>query len=411
MATTNFYLKPSDKRGLCKVFLIYQSKGSKFKFTTKFRVKKENWNDGKLIKGNSAEVRETNSILNGYREIINEIEREALFYKREYDVSVIEKKFRLKIGAAKGGNDFLKLFNYYIDTNRSTKTISTIKAYKATLRRLKDYIEETGEELTFEKMNQGFYENFVNYMIKEHKSLNNTLGKHIKTVKSFLNFCIQNELISTTINLKSFKAPKDEVDIIYLTEDELFKILNLTDLPQHLEQVRDNFCFSCFTGLRFSDIEKLRNANIKKEFIEIRTEKTRDSLKIPISIHAKSLLNKWENVYINRPLPPTFSNQKTNEYLKMIAKAAEINEWIEIEKFSGAKKILVQKPKHDLISTHTARRTFVTLSLEKGIRSEIVMEITGHKKYQTFKRYIKITDKVKLIEMNKYWNIPNLKAI
>lgn len=62
-----------------------------------------------------------------------------------------------------------------------------------------------------------------------------------------------------------------------------------------------------------------------------------------------------------------------------------INEWIEIEKFSGSKKNLIKKQKFDLITTHTARRTFVTLSLEKGIRAEIVMDITGHKKYQTFK--------------------------
>jgi integrase len=82
-----------------------------------------------------------------------------------------------------------------------------------------------------------------------------------------------------------------------------------------------------------------------------------------------------------------------------------------MEKFSGSKKIIIKKPKYNFVTSHTARRTFVTLSLEKGIRAEVVMNITGHKEYQTFKKYIKITDTVKLLEMAKVWDRPNLKAV
>jgi len=64
----------------------------------------------------------------------------------------------------------------------------------------------------------------------------------------------------------------------------------------------------------------------------------------------------------------------------------------------------VIKPKYELVTSHMGRRTFVTLSLEKGMRPEIVMKITGHKDYKTFKRYIEITDKVKHQEMMKAWN-------
>ena len=72
-------------------------------------------------------------------------------------------------------------------------------------------------------------------------------------------------------------------------------------------------------------------------------------------------------------------------------------------KYSGTKRIEIEKSKYDFISTHTARRTFVTLSLEKGMRPETVMEITGHKDYKTMKKYLKITSKVKTDEMNKVW--------
>ena len=64
------------------------------------------------------------------------------------------------------------------------------------------------------------------------------------------------------------------------------------------------------------------------------------------------------------------------------------------------------------MSFHAARRTFITLSLEKGMRPEIVMQIVGIRKWETFKRYIKLTEKVKVIEMNSKWNDSfQLKAV
>ena len=77
----------------------------------------------------------------------------------------------------------------------------------------------------------------------------------------------------------------------------------------------------------------------------------------------------------------------------------------------GSKKIEICKAKHDLISSHAARRTFVTLALEKGIRAEIVMAMTGHKSYRTFKKYIKVTDNIMKVEMNRLWNENKLVAV
>ena len=64
-----------------------------------------------------------------------------------------------------------------------------------------------------------------------------------------------------------------------------------------------------------------------------------------------------------------------------------------------------------MLTTHTARRTFVTLALEKGIRAEVVMAMTGHRNYKSFMKYVKITDKVMELEMNKAWNIPLMRAV
>ena len=87
-------------------------------------------------------------------------------------------------------------------------------------------------------------------------------------------------------------------------------------------------------------------------------------------------------------------------------------ETLELTKYKGAEQVKFEKPKWEFLSSHCARRTFVTLSLEKGMRAETVMAITGHKSYKTFKKYIKIMSKVKAVEMKQVWRKePLMKAV
>jgi len=129
-----------------------------------------------------------------------------------------------------------------------------------------------------------------------------------------------------------------------------------------------------------------------------------------------------------KPLP-VISNQKLNQYLKGwqekgkdgilkhnkgLCEIAGINESIEIVRYRGTQREAIVYPKYELIGVHTGRKTFATLSLEKGMSSEEVMAITGHKDYKSFKRYVKITEQRKKVVMIKAWGAPKenkLKAI
>lgn len=178
-------------------------------------------------------------------------------------------------------------------------------------------------------------------------------------------------------------------------------ILNY-DLSEHstLIKVRDIFCFGCFTGQRYSDIARLRREDIRDGIWFLKTKKTKDSLEIPLNDFALEILAKYKTS--SSPLPD-ISNQKMNYYLKDLGKLLDINDVTIKTRYSGKDVIEEIKPKYEFLSTHTARRTFVTLSLEKGMRPETVMSITGHKDYKTMQRYLKITSKVKAIEMDKVW--------
>ena len=169
---------------------------------------------------------------------------------------------------------------------------------------------------------------------------------------------------------------------------------------ERLERVRDLFVFQCFTGVRFSDIENLSWDDIKNSTWNLRTQKTKDIIQIPLSGYALSILAKygdWE-----KPLP-VISNQKMNKYVKELCKKAEINDKVKIVQYRGSERIENTYKKYEVIGSHTARRTFISLSLQKGMKPDVIMAITGHKTYKMMQKYINIADKTKRDEMDKVW--------
>ena len=410
MSTINFYLKGKSTTVDPKIFLVYLNQGEKFKFYTRIKVKKSLWNSQRLF-GKSKEIVETNAILDKYENYIKEIERESLFNDKPYSIETIENKFLQKVGDCYNKNSFFNFYDLFVENSKPTKTLGTIKGYGSTKTRLLDFCTKNKIQLTFEKINQSFYESLVNYFINDLELLNNTIGKHIKTLKTFLHYSIKNKYTEANMSIDSFKVFKEDIDIIYLLEEELHRLYNFKDLPENLEFIKDNFCFECFTGLRFSDLSRIQNENLKGDFLEFRTQKTKDTLFVPLNIFAKEIIEKYKGRFINRPIPPTISLQNTNENLKDIAEIAGITDLTIIEKFSGSKRISVKKAKCDFITTHTGRRTFICLSYEKGMPTEMIMKITGIKKWDTLKKYLKITEKSKLIKMNEIWNKNKLVAV
>ena len=410
MATCKFFLKKANKKGLCPVMFIYQDCGNKFRYYTKVQTFPAAW-DGKRIKGKTLEVLDSNSKLDEIDRIMKEIEREALAKETVYSIEIVEKKFRIKTNKNADQSEFFLLYDQFIEESRTTKANNTIKQYVATGTVLRDFEKSINKRIQFENMNQRYYESLINYLIEERGLINNSVGKHIKTLKTFLNYLLRNELIKGKINMQGFKVFKEDIDILHLSEEELFKIYHLDDLSEKYSFVRDYFCLECFTGLRFSDISNLSNENVKGDFLEFKTRKTKDTLYVPLNVFAKQILAKYKDRFAGRPLPPTLHNSITNKYLKDIAEAAGVNEPTVIERFSGSKRAEVKKPKCDFISTHTGRRTFITLSHEKGMPVEMIMKITGIKKWETLRKYLKVSEKAKLLQMNKVWNLNSLKAV
>jgi integrase len=414
MAKVNFFLKePNSLDSL--IYLCIDSKGKRIKISTGEKINPRFWDqDNHRAKSTSKfpQYPELNSFLNSL-----EVETEKFILTAKAGIVLPETlKQHIKKYLGKGEikpNSFYSVFKEFKEISAIARHGRTIQKYSTLETHLTDFQKVKRVNITFENIDVKLYDKLHSYYLNDLKLLNNTFGKYISTLKTFLNWATERGY-NTKLDYRKYKVVNNEADIIYLSSEELKKLYDL-DLSKNsrLERVRDTFCLGCYTGLRFSDLENLKKENINKDHLLLKTYKTKETLFIPLREEAKKIIKKYEK---ESRFLPVISNQKMNEYLKEVGKLAKINSKVTITKYRGAEPIEFKKPKYKFLSTHTARRTFVTLSLENGARPEVVMEITGHKNYKTFKKYIKLTSKVVESEMRKVWETkevitPILKVI
>ncbi|MFM9400962.1 site-specific integrase [Myroides odoratimimus] len=399
MPSIRFNLKDSSSKEQTLIFLIFRYNGLKFKYSTGEKVRPIEWNSRKM---------EVRSSYIGSAEKNARLQKIAIELNKIYTKYYTESKFptntilREELDKALQ-KDFLsevslfKALDEFIET--SPNSIGTIKKYKSLRSHLLSFSTKKKTVIDFHTIDLEFYEKFVDFFLDQEK-LNNTIGKYISTLKAFLNWATEKGYNKFLI-FRKFKNVSEDIDIVYLEEKELNSVvdLDLTNVPR-LEKVRDLFCLSCFTGLRYSDVVKIKPDDIREDYLIVNTIKTKEVLRIPLVSKSKVIIQSYLN---DEDFIKPISNQKMNQYLKEICKLAKIDTLITMTKYSGNKRIEVSESKYNLISTHTARRTFITLSLEKGMRPEVVMKITGHKDYKTFNKYIKLVDKVIKNEMLEKW--------
>lgn len=407
MANTNFYLKtPADKKSESFnketiIYLFISYNGKRLKMSIGESIKPSDWNSiSQRAKRTMKGAANFNNHLDEIEAEAKRILREAITKKVLNVGQYVTDGIREYLGKGETTKDrtFSEIITEYLSTKGLQNSKATIIKYGCTLKHLTDFAREKKIRLNFEEINISFLERFSAYLINDKGQLNSSQSKYLKNIKTFLRWANERGY-HDNLQFTKFKVKEYQTDIIYLTENELMSLYNL-DLTNNLKlaQVRDVLCFECFTGLRFSDVKRLRKENIKNGTISITALKTRDKLNIPLNDYALEILNKYDGEL------PVISGQRTNEYIKDLGELAKIDEPTQITKYKGSEVITETIEKYKLITTHTGRRTFVTLSLEKGLRPEVIMAITGHKRYDTFKKYIKLTDKVLKVEMNRVWS-------
>lgn len=271
----------------------------------------------------------------------------------------------------------------------------TLKEYKTIFKSLDDFQAFESTKLSFNSFNQAFFERYEKFLVSksnpykpERGLLNDTIAKYCATLKSFLQWCYENGYHNNAAAFNKIKTQikkKAKNEIVALLEQEVFQVLqaDLTAIPR-LEKVRDLFCFGCFTGQRFSDIMRFHKDDFDGRKWDFTSMKNKKRVIVPFTgfiTYALPILQKYDYKL------PVISNQKFNDYLKEIGKIAGIDSPVRIIRFSGVKEVQIRQPKYEFMSSHMARRTFVTVMLEKGVPITVVQKVTQHSDIRTLLKY------------------------
>lgn len=211
------------------------------------------------------------------------------------------------------------------------------------------------------------------------------------------------------INLgyKKFKIRSKPQPALITLEAEEFRLL-LTKLENdRLENVRKLFVLQCATGLRYSDVIKIRKSHIRSNAIVMNSTKTRQKLQIPLNQNSREILEEcgFDTSTIS------MSNQKYNDYIKELCEMVGITQPIMKISYRGNKEVEEPLKKYDIMSSHHGRRFFITQNLINGVRPEVIMSMTGHVDFRSFKKYIAITDQTRVNAMDLWSKIFEKKTI
>ncbi|NUN10162.1 MAG: site-specific integrase [Ignavibacteriaceae bacterium] len=414
MITLNFYIETKPKTVLqdqpIYLHVTRLVKNKLYRINTRERVNPKHWNPKtQRAKASSAGAFELNERLDGIKKHITELYRNMV----NDNTAITPDEFITAVKNYFDPQPDKSLFDYidtYIQTQRTQIKPQTIKKFQVLKSHLQRFEIKIRKPISFFSIDVLFIEKFLQYLIEDRGLINNSAHKLIGIFKIFLNWATDRNL-NTKLDYKRFRRKKSmaETEIIHLTREEL-ELMFGADLSgnKKLSNVRDTFCFACFTGARYSDVSQIKAEDIKGDAWYCRTIKTETLIEIPLNDYALEILDRHKGE--RKPLP-SISNQKMNVYIKELCKILGFDEPIKTVRYRGAERIETTKPKYENIGTHTARRTFVTLSLEQGMRPETLMKITGHTDFKMLKKYINLTDKVKKSEMKKAWfREPRLKV-
>ncbi len=252
-------------------------------------------------------------------------------------------------------------------------------------KRIEEFEKHLGKKLYSNDFDELMFENYLYFLKSSSKDYrNNTIRGFGQKLAEFLRKAAKRGY-AVNFGFEDVDLPKEEAYTIALTEDEIFKIYSCKKLSKKQKVVRIWFLINCCVGLRISDFKKVVSMTIEKDILTIRTSKTNIVVNIPIHWMVREIVTKHNGI-----IPKLDSENTYNIILKRMCRNAGINGKELVERHEGLKLVRKTLYRWEMVSAHTARRTFATNAYLAGIPVARIMKLTGHKSEKTFFEYIKI---------------------
>lgn len=290
------------------------------------------------------------------KQIIHKANEKQLYYNHLYQLkgnnALVQDKLRES-----------NVIDFYDDL-RNIKKGNTLKNWSNSFKHFKEFSKGY---VKFTDITIQYCENYREYLLS--KVSGNTTSTYFANFKTMLNVAVMKKLIDN--NPASYvKNPKPTPEREFLTVEE---IKTLTESNYENSDIQNAFLFSCFTGLRISDIINLSWNDIKKEYLEIKQQKTEETLRFKIPETANKILTMQKGLYIN--------SDRVFQLPGEVAINRHLSRWIQENNIN----------KH--ITFHCGRHTFATMCLTYDIDLYTVSKLLGHKDIKHTQIYAKIIDK------------------
>lgn len=422
MANIKFLIRDTDSDSEQTIYVTSRfGRNEKLMYATPLKVEPIFWNEkeGRVKNSKYCTYRdEVNGALNTIEALIKSFIAKAAtsdneIISKDSLKNLLDVHFGKKKAKASDFHSFFEAFIEQCDSRlsprRGGQTIDykTKREYARTYYYIQEYEKKRKIRLEFRNIDKMFFNDFVAFL-QDLGLSTNTIWHKTVSIKAVMKAANEQELTDNT-KYTSFKNVSEESQAIALSEKELDLLakFDFSNSPR-LERTRDLFLIGCWTGLRFSDFTRIKQENIKDNMLTIQQQKTNEFVTIPLHPVFITIWNKYNGV-----LPANISNQKFNDNLKDVCREAGLKERVMKSITKGGKKQTTVYEKWQLVSSHTARRSFATNLYKSGFPSISIMQITGHKTESSFLKYIKVTkeEHAKMLMMHWQKNGNLLKVV
>jgi len=381
----------SEKNTNSLIYLRITINGSRAQMSISRSIPLNKWSSSKgRAKGNSKESKEINDHIDKLTYNLNKIHQN---FMDSAQLITPNKMIRALNGIDDSDRKALEVFKEHNENLDQLigKDISKASAqrYWTCHNHIKQFIKEYYKEDDYrlKDIDYSFITKFEHFLKTKRNCNHNSALKYVNNFKKIIRIALANKWMDHD-PLINYRVKFEPVEREFLSQEEVDTLWSKELHFDRLILVRDMFVFSCYTGLAYSDVEKLSKSDITLgidggRWIRINRTKTGTKSSIPLLPVAEQILERYADhpeVENSERMIPVFSNQKSNAFLKEIAIMCGIT-----------------KP----LTTHLARHTFATtITLTNGVPIETVSKMLGHQSLRTTQHYAKIVDRKISDDMN-----------
>lgn len=399
----------SEKETLIYFRSFFSNENRNFIYSSGEKIKPSEWDfENRLpndLNGRTQRAVNHRSIkkqLDRYSGFFTEIVNRYKNIDEELTIDIARQRFDEEFKKIKIKDDFFRIYDEFIqekenDYSGNSISKSTKDRYDYNKRLLQDFQDYYKLKLRLGNFDDKIYNKFLKYCIEVKDHSANTVHRNVGLLKTFLYWALSKKYTYNNNFINFKKPPKFRTDEIALNYQQVEEIY-LYDFSKNkrLERVRDLFVFGCVTGMRFGNYSRISKQDIQGDFIRVVDLKSKSKkLSIPLNSISKAILEKYNYIL------PNISNQKMNEFIKEVFKEMKFTEDIKKTMKYGDELIDKKSEFWERISSHTARRSFITIMKNNKVPDKVIMSYTGHTSLEVFNNYYRPSEEDKVNYMNE----------